>query len=740
MLVFRNIPRPYALGAVALLVGLSVWTGTAGGQAPGLSRSGQFELSEQVQLDRADNTVLANLQRAKACLDDRQWSEAVETLRQVMESSGGMLMPVTDRRFVSVRDYCHLRLSQMPPEALALYRSRIDPVARKWYEDGLRRLDRQSLRSVVEQAFTSSYGDQALLALGELALEAGDYGSARAYWEQILPAHPPDGTPNTWLSYPDSRIDRPGVLARLVMVSILEGALDRARGELAQFARLHGQARGPMAGQEVAYVAALVSLLAENTVDRRDRPNGDWPTFAGNNLRSRVAAEVTDVGRVAWRRPLRPEPAERIDVRPLDAHVAEDSAAPLGCHPAVAGDLIAAVTRSEVLVLDARTGRPAWGSPVAAAYRDQLDEGPAPVDPSDTLGTPRWTATIHGGRLYARVGSAVTNRPPNSTFRGRPASLVCLDLAAEGRLLWKMSPDDGWALEGAPLSDGTNLYVAMRRSDIRPQAHVACLDAQTGQLRWRRFICAADTPARGVLHESTHNLLTLAGETIYYNTNQGAVAAVSATDGQIRWVSLYPRSRQGDSGRLAAHWQRELTPCLYHRGTLLVAPADSPRIFCLEAATGQILWQTGTQVEDVVHLLGATDDWLIASGHRLYWINLKPAGQGRVERVWPEGNERLGYGRGLLAGGRVVWPARGKIYRFNLKTGQPEKIIDLAPLGVAGGNLVAAGERLLVATPHELVGLDWRPGAKQSEPDLAHRAPGAGGVDKSRAASGDAAL
>ena len=65
----------------------------------------------------------------------------------------------------------------------------------------------------------------------------------------------------------------------------------------------------------------------------------------------------------------------------------------------------------------------------------------------------------------------------------------------------------------------------MRRADIRPQAHVACFDTTTGRMRWRRFICAAETPARAAMAECTHNLLTLAGGTIYVNTNLGAVAA-----------------------------------------------------------------------------------------------------------------------------------------------------------------------------------------------------------------------
>ena len=92
----------------------------------------------------------------------------------------------------------------------------------------------------------------------------------------------------------------------------------------------------------------------------------------------------------------------------------------------------------------------------------------------------------------------------------------------------------------------------MRRQDVRPQAFVACFDPDTGRLRWRRFICGAETPARGVFYESSHNLLTLGGGTLYYNTNLGAVAAVGTDDGRPLWVSLYPRARQRQPGQARA--------------------------------------------------------------------------------------------------------------------------------------------------------------------------------------------
>ena len=57
--------------------------------------------------------------------------------------------------------------------------------------------------------------------------------------------------------------------------------------------------------------------------------------------------------------------------------------------------------------------------------------------------------------------------------------------------------DDGWAFEGAPVVEGQNLYVAMRKSDVRPQAHVACFDVDTGRRRWRTLVCSAETPGGG---------------------------------------------------------------------------------------------------------------------------------------------------------------------------------------------------------------------------------------------------
>jgi len=314
--------------------------------------------------------------------------------------------------------------------------------------------------------------------------------------------------------------------------------------------------------------------------------------------------------------------------------------------------------------------------------------------------------TVFGGKLYARLGDCRTNCPRERRPSGGSSYLVCIDLEAQGRLMWKIAPEEaGWAFEGSPLVDAKGVYVAMRRSDIRPGAYVGCFDVQTGERRWRRFVCSAETPSRGTLCEITHNLLSLRRDTLFYNTNLGAVAALATQDGAIRWLTLYPRARHGSLSRPAAFRSRDLTPCVVHGGTVVVAPSDSPRIFGLDAATGQILWQTGTQVEDVVHLLGVADDRLIASGERLYWISLRLEDAGRIQHAWPDGPARPGFGRGVLAGDRVYWPGRDRIFVFDQATARLLKTIDLRPHGLEGGNLLADHGRLMVATGSALIGL-----------------------------------
>jgi outer membrane protein assembly factor BamB len=233
----------------------------------------------------------------------------------------------------------------------------------------------------------------------------------------------------------------------------------------------------------------------------------------------------------------------------------------------------------------------------------------------------------------------------------------------------------------------------------------------TGELRWRRWVCSAATAGHGTRDELTHNLLTLAEGSLYYNTNLGSIARLRPHDGAIEWAVQYPRGAfpSNDPDRRDRHFFRDLTPCVFHQGMVLCAPCDSERIFALDAGSGQLVWTTPVEVaSDAVHLIGVQQNHLVASGDYIYWLD---AFTGRLAGQYPPPQKDApgyalpsphGYGRGLLAGEHVYWPTRQRILVFAAPDNEnwqaePARFIDLVERGARGGNLLQAGDRLLIS-------------------------------------------
>ncbi len=131
------------------------------------------------------------LRNAAGLARDSQWAEAIEIYQRIIDQYGdkvAKLPKVVDRAaepfsdefvlFVDLRAYCHRALAKLPPEARAIYRNRLDGVAERWFREGASRRDTAMLRRVVELAFCSSWGDEALELLGDMAFQDGRFGEA----------------------------------------------------------------------------------------------------------------------------------------------------------------------------------------------------------------------------------------------------------------------------------------------------------------------------------------------------------------------------------------------------------------------------------------------------------------------------------------------------------------------------------------------------------------------------------
>src|SRR6185295_3340482 len=131
------------------------------------------------------------------------WDEALDIYRELAADKSDRVVALDGNRYLSLRNYCHLQIGRLPAEGLAAYRRRVDASVEQSYRDGLAKRDEGLLRRVVDEWFCSSWGDDALMALGEMALEEANYESARRYWEQISPLfRAPNGSP-AWLALHD---------------------------------------------------------------------------------------------------------------------------------------------------------------------------------------------------------------------------------------------------------------------------------------------------------------------------------------------------------------------------------------------------------------------------------------------------------------------------------------------------------------------------------------------------------
>lgn len=771
-------------------------------------------IGDSVFLD-TDNAAIKKLGAARDFLAAGQWNDAIELLRQIADQHGDNVAPTSDGRFINVQTYCDMLLSGMGPEGLKLYRTRIDPQARKWFEAGRADRDEELLRKVVQRAFASSYGDDALLLLGEWACERGDLAQARNYWQMLVPHDraAAAGEPVPALAYPDTPLDQPSIRARLMLCSLLQGNVSRARAELQDLKRQFPEAIGEIAGQ-TGNLVKILSAAADEAEKADVAPDSpDISTFAFNPQRNKVLPMAIDVGAVQWQVDLVNFPKAGHGKASAPVFPDRDRSPALEAlwyFPVVYNEIVFLCDEASIYAWNLRTGKPAWpvGESQETSSTDSTDAVPSadeiradgapagdadvahppvanppaakppvtkqpvartpaaktpvpksrvpqarlkikpPLDadedtvqnpelppgisgrktgsaaestrsalqdaariftlpadqhrswPDNTAGIPRFTLTIDQGRLYARVGAIP------SQVQHTPSTLVCLDVEqGEGKLVWMVEGDklhqggESWTFEGSPLAADGYVYVALRRNKPRPQANVACLDAETGRLIWNRKVCIG-LDLWGHVQEISQQLLTLAEDRLYYCTNMGAVAALDARDGVLRWVQTY-RHLDADQNGAALNRSQKYgpNPCLFHDGSIYVAPTDFDHILAFDAETGVQKWTAANRGE-VPALLGANRGKLIVAGDDLRALDLETGEQawpakGGMRQSDPEGRS---YGRGLLAEGLIYWPTREELLIVDQETGALKRRLSLTvPHRQGGGNLAIAHGFLLVA-------------------------------------------
>lgn len=616
------------------------------------------------------------------------WEAAVKSLNLLTQDFGETLIEIAPGHAVNARIAASATLAALPAAGLSAYRRRVDATMQERFDEAAARGDLHLMQQLLRDGFASSSGDDALDWLAEDALERGDFDAARAWWTSMLP--PPAGAEPfhaAVLRYPDAQRPVPDICARLILCSVLQGDRHRAAAELAVFRERFGDTAGQLAGRRGPLAETLSRVLAESE---------HWDVSA-----VRPSAGPLQIATVRWSRayPSVPPGVAGFGRGGLSGAFTTS----LDVIPSLWNDVVLAADSTSVFAFDLANGRPRWpAGPGDDAAIDVADSS-GRESRFSISGTPRYLGVVAEDRYFARVGSLVSV-PAARAPALPPARLSCYDLSAEGRIAWSITSDELQTLamgrfSGPPAVDRGRVFVAVRRATPQIEIGLVCCDALTGEILWECRTCTALETPPATRHRVDHDVVATGAGLVYMAPGAGLIAACDSNTGDIVWAVSYDAQAPSTSG---ASRTGRTTSMLCQGGRLFAMPHDSQAILALDAASGRRLWvaQLPGRIE---HMLGVESGRLIAAGDQLWGLRV---GDGAAWRFGYDDPEGFGFGRGALAAGRAYWTTRDELFVVDTATGSLLDRVSLTDSAhIGGGNLVVAGNRLLIASPTRLTAL-----------------------------------
>ncbi len=382
----------------------------------------------------------------------------------------------------------------------------------------------------------------------------------------------------------------------------------------------------------------------------------------------------------------------------------EDSARLLSIIPVVTSDFVYLHNGVTLTALDRFDGRERWSAdyrltatPDNGRYGGMFDTISIQNDPT--------VAALEQDRVVAIVTRPPVNDPDMRTL------LACHD-ASSGRRLWTTTPGavhselNGASFIGVPVVHDGLVLVAVRKQTLRLASdYLVAVELATGKRVWHQHLASSAIFGYYAVLPSTKPLLV--DGTAYYSTPLGAMAAIDARSGLVRWL----RVREPFGARMRG----DLTPPSTY-DTMLMTPiglvgfTPSRRgIVVLDPQSGeQRSFHASSLWGDPLYLV-LTDDALLAVG--------PPVPGSSIERIaldnldvpisnWsPLRPDEFINGRVTAGSGRVFVPTnqRLRILDNQAKELESVEINQLAvPVLVGGEVLLASVDRLESFIPYEI--------------------------------------
>lgn len=734
---------------LVLVIGLAAWwamalLGTALSAAPAPVRAPEGKAAEAAAtlrnvFARPSRELTQKLHMARQLLAERRYAEAVGLLNTLLEAEEDyFLLDGSSGGVRGLRAEAQRLLGAMPREGRELYELRYGARARQMLAEAAASGNAQALAEVSRRFFHTQAGYEATLLLGLYYL---DHGSPLA---GALTLQRLGQIPEVAEQF------EPGLSVLLATCWSRAGASGKAREALEAVRVRQGRASLRIAGVEVPLEAMFSRLAGAASEGQPALPaSQEWLSAGGNAAHNAAASGEGPLLSLTWRVPTTESPrVEKTVLEISRAFRQRDQWAVPALRPLVVGDKVLMRTVRNLLAVDFVTGKRVWevptDDPIESLTNGVADSPfqPPQVDVRFGLRLRLWGDATYGALssdgqfVFAvedltldvtpfRQGFPFAQRDPRTEARTYNR-LAAFDVKT-GKLVWHVggTPDE-WPLPlagmfflGPPLPLAGQVYVL---AETKGEIRLLALEARSGALQWSQQLAVVDQE-RDLPFDPLRRLAGLspsyADGVLVCPTANHAVVALDLASRSLLWGFAYGEEEQ-ESGFMgpfqaprglvmeidpAARWADSCA--ILAEGKVLITPADSDWLYCLDLLTGKLCWKAPR--EDNLYLACVVDGKAILVGRRgmrayyLQPVPRQPEGPeegGTPEPAW-EGRTleypggALPSGIGFLSGGHYYVPlSSGDVLAVDVKAGAVARTYR-SRRGAVPGNLVACRGRIL---------------------------------------------
>jgi outer membrane protein assembly factor BamB len=602
------------------------------------------------------------------------WGDVVVTYNKILQTNSDKVVGAGEGRYLSAESFLLEELKKLPEEGKCAFRIRFDIPARRLFENAKESLNAELLVEVVRRYPLSSFSNDSLSLLGDIALERGEFVKAASYYTQVLD--------NFGASGGESKIL---ILKALTAVS---GANWTKRAQ-ELLTKVKKSTDIPSGWSQVRLSDFLRNLPREEVSAVRSEnllPPDMWQTVGGSNTRSRNSPTAPELGKKVWSANLfLPDPDIRAGVRfgTGGFAVVGRKSDEFNYYPVFADGKVFCATETGLTAREASSGR-------------LRTECAVPGDVAQFL-----SPDIIVGPVFADFGAGsgelvfvnfITEITPGEDFHG-----ILAKAPIPGRALFAVHPDTGkiawvasddgafkkafaskrWSFAAPPLVLGTAVFAEVKVRSQIVTSYAVAFDALRGTMKWSVPLVSNGTELTMFGFDAREPLSTMITgsedeKTVFVSTCMGAVCALDAATGAIKWITEYSQIPL-QAARGFYTQPRTLTwancPPIVVGNILLVAPLDSRYVYAFDTLTGKVKWRAGFNdyESNLKYVVGVFGENVILAGNQVVAVDLQ---SGKLRWKAFEGPILSVLGRPAIGGSFIYLPTQDRILVIDARTGK----------------------------------------------------------------------